>query len=67
MIIKYELGRSINMSRNPGLYVNVLDLEASADEMPFVAELTENVRSFAANYPKTDTNNTNTNKEKATI
>lgn len=52
MIIKLEIARSINMSHNLGVCVNILDLDASADEMPFVAELTENVRSFAANYPQ---------------
>lgn len=51
MIVKFEITRSVTMTQVPGTIVDVLDVCASADEMPFVAALTQNVQSFVASYP----------------
>ena len=51
MIVKFEITRSVAMTQVPGTIVDVLDVCASADEMPFVAALTQNVQSFVASYP----------------
>ena len=51
MIIKFDIARSINMTQRPGACVDVLDVCASAEEMPFVADLVEHVRQFAQSYP----------------
>lgn len=52
MIIKFDITRSVNMSAKPGACVDVLDVCASAEEVPFVADLVEHVRQFAQSYPE---------------
>lgn len=53
MTITAEITQTVSVGRKPATNVNVANLCASSDEMPFAAALTRAIVEFAQNYNRT--------------